>query len=103
MFYTLWYNKTMQPIPLLKSPVLPNPKNAELIFLQESIDNSILEYLSERDGEREKISLPPPEIKSTYSDFPSAVDRTFKNMGMESFMSAYFLQLGPLLTFIILL
>lgn len=90
-FYTLWYNKTLQSLPLLKSPILPVPKNAELIFLQESIDNSILEFLTERDMDKDQMGIEAPQIKSTYSDFPEPEDRMFKNMGMESFMGAYFL------------
>jgi hypothetical protein len=48
IFYTLWYNKSLQDTDLFKPTYMPVPKNAELIYLQESIDNSILSYLHDR-------------------------------------------------------
>jgi len=105
IFYSLWFNKSLQPIALMKPPSWPVPKNPELIFLQESIDNSILTYLHERqiEWDNSKLGYLPPEIKTTYSDFPAPQDRMFKNVGFESFTGAYFFQLGPLLTFIVIL
>ena len=37
---------------------MPVPKNAELIYLQESIDNSILSYLHEK-YKKDDIENPP--------------------------------------------
>lgn len=94
IFYSLWFNKSLQETTLMKPPSWPVPKNAELIFLQESIDNSIMKFLHERevdqDSNSEKIGLSPPEIKSSYSDFPAPQDRMFKNVGFESITGAYF-------------
>lgn len=101
IMYTLWYNKSLQDTPLFKPAQLPVPKNAELIFLQESIDNSILQYLHER--EKKHPGQKAPEIKTTYSDFPGPLDRVFKNFELMGLFGSYYLTLGPLLTFLVLL
>lgn len=62
IFYTLWYNNTLQDTRIFKPTYLPQPKNAELIYLQESIDNAILTYLhdkSKRNGEVSIKDQPP--------------------------------------------
>jgi len=45
IFYSLWYNQSMQEPFLFKPTNAPVPKNKELIILQETIDNAILEHL----------------------------------------------------------
>ena len=101
IFYTLWYNKSLQDTDLFKPTYMPVPKNAELIYLQESIDNSILNYLHEK-YKKDDIGN-PPNIHSSYSDFPEPLDRMFKNMDLMGLCGTYYFILGPLVTFMVLL
>lgn len=73
-FYTLWYNKSLQDSYAFRNPSMPVPRNHELIFIQQSIDNAILQLLHEKEGDMLK---PVPKIETTYSDYPAPLDRMF--------------------------
>jgi len=99
MFYTIWYNRSLAETYLFRPTFVPAPKDKHLIFLQQSIDNAILEMLHERNNGTGKS----PKISSTYSDYPEPLDRLFKGMEIMSACGAYYFVLGPILTFMILL
>jgi hypothetical protein len=99
MFYTLWYNRSLAETYLFRPTFVPAPKDKHLIFLQQSIDNAILEMLHERNNGTGKS----PRIESTYSDYPEPLDRLFKGMEIMSTCGAYYFVLGPILTFMIIL
>ena len=101
IMYTLFYNKSLQDTDLFKPTYMPVPKNGELIYLQESIDNSILSYLHEKYNKDDLDKA--PFIESTYSDFPEPLDRLFKNMDLMSLCGSYYYVLGPLVLFMVLL
>jgi len=80
IFYTIWYNSSLKDSGAFSSLNEPEPKDPELMFLQQSIDNSILAYLHEQrvlsSSSMLKDSL-PPKINSSYSDYPSPLDRIY--------------------------
>jgi hypothetical protein len=64
------------------------------VFLQEAIDNAIIGHLQERDGES---SSQAPRIQSSFTNYPSPMDRIFQNMDLSAGFGAIFYQMGPLM------
>lgn len=68
--------------------------------LKNSIDNSIIKYLSEE----KQIPLEDhPRIELSHSSYPKSADRFVKGSNVVSEMGAYFFLFSPLLGFSILL
>ena len=61
IFYTLWYNKSLEQDCLFHPAFLPCPKDPEIMFLQNSVDNAILKHLHSKLGGRDELK--PPVIK----------------------------------------
>ena len=95
IFYTLWYNKTLVHNDVFEV-MKPWSKNADLIRLQESIDNAILRQLHESSDNENGES---PRIKSSYSDYPEPKDRDFQGFDIMTMQGPYYFVLGPLLMF----
>jgi hypothetical protein len=95
-FYTLWYNRTLQPPYILRHPALPVPRSQDLIFLQQTIDNALIAHLHSKEGR--DIQGPPPEIQTSYSDYPAPITRMFNGVSFMFLIGSYYITLSPFLT-----
>ena len=104
IFYTIYYNRSLQDIYLFKPTFLPAPSNGEIIQVQNSVDNAILEHLHvKKHGVLDDDDFGPPKIKNTYSDYPEPLDRLYVKFDIVSTLGSYWIILGPLLMFMIVL
>jgi len=55
MFYTIWYNKSLVPDCLFRPSFIPCPKDDNMLFLQNSVDNGILKYLHSKRADSEVL------------------------------------------------
>ena len=78
----------------------PWTKDADLIKLQEDIDNAILKMLHGEKGDM--MDNEAPRIQSNYFDWPEPLDRTYVNADIMPIQGPYFYTLGPMLSFMVL-
>ena len=88
-----------------KPPTLPAPKQPSLIYLQESVDNAILEHLHKKSGGLTANGPldSSPHVETTFSDYPETLDRLFRNFSLVRGFGCCYFAMGPIITLITLL
>lgn len=100
MFYSIFYNNSLEESVFISGFHKPTPRDGYLIQLKVSVDNAILRYLSKERG----ISTDQtPQIDMTHSFYPIVSSRIIQNMNLVAQVGAYFFILTPLLTFTVFL
>jgi len=100
MFYSVFYNRSLEEDMFISGFHKPTPRDAVMLQLKVSIDNSIINYLSKEKGIPEEDT---PHLDVTHGIYPLVSARMIQGLNLVSQIGAYFFVLTPLLTFTILL
>jgi hypothetical protein len=99
-FYSILYNFTLLPSYFLAEITAPAPPDPNLLIVKNSIDNGIYDYLL---NSTEPLNDRDSQINITWSSYPISTLRIFNDADISSLVASFYIALGPIVTFVVLL
>ncbi|CAI2382726.1 unnamed protein product [Moneuplotes crassus] len=95
MFYSLIFNSTLASESLVENSTDTMMHDKDLLRLKQSVDNGILDYLSNKNGQEAS-----PRINISSSHYPTPVDRFIEGLNVTAFMGSYWFNLPCIISFL---
>ena len=110
-FYSILYNYTLMPSYFLSNWTAPVFPDQNMLIVKNSIDSGIVDYLksveeghdSRMDDPLEDYEDPEPHITISWGSFPLTTARVFNNADISSLVGTFYVSLGPIVTFVVVL
>ena len=115
-FYSILYNFTLMPSTFLDNFTAPMKPDPVMLIIKNTIDSGILDYLKKKKANDDNIGLnyeseldfyenDPADIhiQTSWSNFPLVTSRFFKDANIISLIGSFYLALGPLVWFVVML
>lgn len=114
MFYSILYNYTLMPSAFLQNWTAPAEVDPNMLIIKNSLDSGIVDYLKTRNGyyDNENIHFDDfhnlqdevhHHIEVSWSHFPLISSRAFSDGDISSVAGTFYVALGPIVTFVIML